>query len=241
MPRERMAAHTPAGRLLRRLDADTSRAVLGQGRVVVAFSGGLASLVLAALIRKRCDMECEVVGLSGSSDVEAAAVAEMFLDYPVRVIRPSAAHVLRTARWIATRGGGLSAPEALSLVPLALVEARHPRQRVVSGFGLTWESPRVRSCLRAESARFPGLRTQAPASASRASLLGVADLLGLPDSFSRAARRSPAEGSAVGPAVRAAAHAEHVSLHRFLARAAPPYDNQKRRATRVISKSSAVD
>ena len=236
-----MAADTPARRLLRRLDVDTARAVRARDPAVVAFSGGLASLVLVALIRKRCEMACEVVGLPGSSDVEAARVAEKFLDYRVRVVHPTPTQVLRTARGLVARGNGFSASEALSLVPLALVEARHPRQRVVSGFGLTWESPRVRSCLRRETARFPGLRAGGSLPPSRASLLGVADLLGLPESFSRAARRSPAEGSGVGPVVRAAAHADHMSLHRFLAIRASPRDNQKRRATRVIPKSSAVD
>jgi hypothetical protein len=209
------AAPRPAP-LLRRLDSDVARAVDGQARVVLAFSGGLASLVLAALIRKRCDLVCEVVGLRGSADVQAAVVAEKFLDYPVRVLHPTPAQVLRTVRAIMSDDVRLSSAEALSLVPLALVEGRHPKRRVLSGFGLTWESARVRSFLASEPALFPGLRARAASPPTRGRLRSIADLVGLPTSFSRAARRSPAEGSAVGPAIRALAHAEHQSVERFL-------------------------
>jgi hypothetical protein len=236
-----MGAETPAERLLRGLDADVARAVRGRDGVVLAFSGGLASLVLAALIRKRCDLRCEVIGLSRSADVEAAAVAEKFLDYPVRVVRPTAAQVLRAARSLASGVPAFPGSEALSLVPVVLVESRHPNGPVLSGFGLTWESPRVRSFLASRSVLFPGLRPRGAAPPPRARLLGVADLLGIPESFSRAARRRPSEGSAIGPALRAAAHAEHASLDRFLRTSAPVRDNHERRATRVIPKSSAVD
>lgn len=241
MPRECMAADTPAARLLRGLDADVTRTVRGQDHVVIAFSGGLASLLVAALIRKRGDIACEVVGLPRSADVEAAVVAEKFLDYPVEVVRPTPAQALRIARILAARDEGLSSSEVLSLVPLAIVEARHPRERVVSGFGLTWESLCVRSHLTFRAAAFPGLRARAPAPPPRARLLGVADLLGVPAAFSRAARRRPAEGSGIGPAVRAAAHAEHVSVDRLLRHRAPLRDYQKRRPTRVIRKSLHVD
>ncbi len=236
-----MAADTPPGQLLRRLDAEVARAVRGQDRIVVAFSGGLASLVLAALVRKYCDMACEVVGLAGSADAEAAAVAEKFLDYRVRVIQPRPAQALRAARSLVVKHSSLSSAEALSLVPLALVMARHPGDRVLSGYGVTWESPRLRSWLPSASAVFPGLCSRAAAPPPRPRLLGVADLLGLPGSFSRAARRRPAEGSAVGPALRAMAHADGVSLDRLLHLRDSVRDNQKRKATRVVTKSSAVD
>jgi hypothetical protein len=236
-----MGADTPAEHLLRRLDADVARAVRERDRLVVAFSGGLASLVLVALVRKRCDVACEVLGLPGSADVEAAAVAEKFLDYPVRVIRPTPAQVLRVACSLATRETGLSTSEVLSVLPLVLLEVRHPDLRIVSGFGLTWDSPRVRSFLPSRSAVFPGLRPREAAPPPRVRLLGVADLLGLPETFSRASRRRPAEGSGVGPALRAAAHAERISLDRLLRVRTPLRENHERRATRVVSKSSAVD
>jgi len=227
-----MGADTPAERLLRRLDCDVQRAVAGQDRMVLAFSGGLASLILAALVRKRCDVVCEVVGLRGSADAESAGVAEKFLDYAVRTVRPSPTWVLRSARAIAATDAALSAAEVLSLVPLVHVEARHPRERVLSGFGLTWESPRTRSFLRSRSALLPGI--QARTVVPRTRLLGVADLLGLPESFSREARRSPAEGSGIGPAIRALAHAEHASVARLLAVHVPRRDYHGRAAARVI-------
>jgi len=220
-----MAAESPAGRLLRRLDADVTRSLDGRQRVVLAFSGGLGSLILAALVRKRCDLVCEVVGLPGSADAQAASVAETFLDYPIHTLRPTPANALRTVRAILAQNVAMSTSEALSLAPLLLVEAHHPRDRILSGFGLTWGSARVRSFLASRSAVVPGLRIRATAPPPRARLLNVADLLGLPDTFSRAARRSPAEGSGVGPAIRALAHAESVSLARFLRPRLPFHEN----------------
>ena len=236
-----MGADTPTEGLLRRVDSDIRRAVAGQERAIIAFSGGLASLILAALVRKRCDVTCEVVGLPGSADAESAVVAEKFLDYPVRIVRPAPMNVLRAARAIVSADARLSPPAALSLVPLALVEARHPRERILSGFGLTWDSSPVRSFLRSRSTILPGLQARTAAPPSRFRLLRVADLLGLPESFFRAARRTPAEGSGIGPSIRAMAHAEHASVARLLASGIPLHDYHGRAATRVIPKSSPVD
>ena len=235
-----MGARTSPQALLQRLDADVATAIRGREPIVIAFSGGLASLLLAALIRKRREIVCEVLGLPGSADLEAARVAEKFLDYRVRAVRATPSQVLRTARGL-VRPGRLTTPEAMALVPLALIAARHPREPVVSGFGLTWDSPRVRASLLSGSSACPALQPRGVAPPSRRTLLGVADLLGLPEAFSRAARRRPAEGSGVGPVLRAAAHAEHVSLDRFLRVDVPSDDYHERTATRVIPKSSSVD
>ncbi len=236
-----MDAGSSGERLLHRIDAEVAQVARKTRGPVLAYSGGLASLILAALLRKRVDLDCEAVGLRGSSDVEAARVAEKFLDYPVRLVRPSAAAALRAARSIALRDPALTAADVVALVPLVLLEGRHPHARVVGGFGLTWESAGVRAFLAEEPAILPGFRPRAPAAPPRARLLEVADLLGLPESFSRAARRRPAEGSAVGPSIRSAAHAEHVSLERLLRPRSSVRDYQERKATRVIPKSSPVD
>lgn len=235
-----MGSGTPAQALLRRLDRELARTVPPRGPVVIAYSGGLASLLLAALIRKRAEIHCEVLGLPGSADAQAAVVAETYLDYPVHVVRATPAQVLRSAQRLVAQDA-MPPESAVSLVPLALIEARHPRTRVVSGFGLTWDSPPVRAFLDSDRSLSPGLRARGVAPPPRSQLLAIADLLGLPEAFSRAARRRPAEGSAVGPLLRAAAHAQHTSLDRLLRGLGPPRDNQQRRATRVVPKSLPVD
>lgn len=225
-----MGAERAASILLRRLEKGVARATADEGRVILAFSGGLASLLVAATARKRVDVRCEVVGLPGSADAEAAAVAQSFLDYPVRSVCPTPRDVLRAARRVRSSNPRLTAAEAISLVPLALVEARHPRETILSGYGMTWGSRGVSRSLGARTSRHPGLDRRVSSAPSRVTLLGVAELLGIPESFSRAARRSPAEGSGVGPSLRALAHAEHTTVPRLLERLTPDSDYHERRA-----------
>lgn len=223
-----MGAERAARALVRRLEFDVARATSGERHVVLAFSGGLASVLLAATARKRCDVRCEVLGFPGSADLEAATVAQTFLDYPVHRVRPTPREALRMACSVLSSDRRLTVAEAVSLVPLALVEARHRDETVLSGFGMTWSSVRVRRALVARPSRHPGLDRRGPSAPSRVSLLGIADLLGIPESFSRAARRSPAEGSGVGPSLRALAHEEKTTVARLVERLSRDSDYHER-------------
>ncbi len=211
-----MRLDRPAAQLLKRLDADVASAFLGHEHAVLAFSGGLGSLILAAVARKHTEITCVVVGFPGSADVQAAVLAGKFLDYPVRIVRPTATKALHTARAIRLSDSRLSALDALSLVPLFLARARYPRDSMLSGFGLTWESPSVRRFLASTTAVIPTLRASETTAIPRVRLLAIADLVGIPMSFSRASRRTPAEGSRVGPAIRALAHHQKSSVVRLL-------------------------
>ncbi len=215
-----MGAEARVGRTLSRLDADVQRAFKGRDRIVLSYSGGLASLVLAAIARKHGDVHCVVVGTRGAADVEAALVANSYLDYPVDVLRPSPSSVLRTARGLRAADPRLSLADVESLVPVTLVAERWPQECLLSGFGL---SPRTRALERhllGAGLRPPGGWVVAGDARSRRAVLGLADLLGLPSSFSRTARRSPSEGSGIGPTLRALGHARHRSVERLLS--APP-------------------
>ena len=139
-----MGAPAAAVRVLARLEAYMARAFEGRDRVVLAFSGGLGSLLLAAVARKRGAVECVVVGTRGAADVGAALVARDFLDYPVEVLQPSPRKVLSTARAIRAADPALSPPDVLSLVPLALVRERCGDEIVLSGFSLAPASPPLR-------------------------------------------------------------------------------------------------
>ena len=211
-----MGSDGPSKRFLAWLDSDLARTYAASDEVVLAFSGGLGSQILAALARKRGDVRCVVVGTQGSSDVEAALVASKFLDYPVEVVRPSPRKILSVARGIGVSDPGLPLPEILSLVPLALVEDRHPGGVLLSGFALSPRSRALQRHLVADRVRVPGLRRTGPLAPSRRLALHIAGSLGIPDAFAFASRRTPAEGSGVGPALRALGHARHASVGRLV-------------------------
>lgn len=202
-------------RLLARVDAQVSPAFDGTRRVVLAFSGGLASLVLAAVARKHGDLGCLVVGTRGAADVQAALVARDFLDYRLEVVVPSPEAILRTAMQLRAQAPALSFPEVLDLVPLALAEARDPTAAVLTGFGLARASPGLRRHLADRPSRSPAIaRLNGPA---RGLAIRLGRELGLPDAFSGMGHRRPAEGSGIGPVLRALGHARHRSLEALVA------------------------
>ena len=211
-----MGSRQTADRLLTRLHADVARAVGTGEPSILAFSGGLASLVLAAVARKHGELRCVVVGMRGSADVAAALLARDFLDHPVEALHPTNEALLRAARAVRAGTPRIAAPEVLSMVPLALVEARYPAARVLSGFGLAPRSSLLQRRLLAAPSPAPGLRRPRSSPPSREGLMRLARGLGLPDAFVRAPRRTPAEGSGIGPAMRALAYARRESLARFL-------------------------
>ncbi|HYM39665.1 MAG TPA: hypothetical protein VEY12_05920 [Thermoplasmata archaeon] len=192
-----------------------ARVAAGRDEIVLAFSGGLGSLLIAALARKRCDLLCVVVGMRGSADVEAARVAQMFLDYRLAILRPSPSQALRAARRIAASGYPIPLAECLALVPLALVEARQPESLVLSGAGLTARTSSLRRALGEREALSPGLRLRL-GGLGRRPLLRMAEAAGLPESFALAAPRSPLEGSGIGPVLRAMARRRGMSVPRLV-------------------------
>ncbi len=212
-----MGAEPRIARTLSRLESDVQHAFEVRDRVVLAYSGGLASLILAAIARKHGDVRCVVVGTRGAADVEAALVAKSYLDHPVQVLRPSPPAILRTARALCAANPGLSLADGLALVPLALVAERWPEEALLSGFGLSPRTPAMERYLLDAGLPPPGRRAIRGGARGRREVVALADALGLPASFSRAARRSPAEGSGVGPALRALGHARHMSVERLVA------------------------
>jgi hypothetical protein len=212
MDRERAEAQ-----VLARLDSAIAREFATSDRAVVAFSGGLGSLVIAAIARKRGDLRCVVVGTRGAADVGAALIARDFLDLRVEILTPHPSLILRTARALRAADPTLLAGDVLDLVPLALVEARHPGEVVLTGFGLVPRSPTLRRHLAKRASRSPAPSPSTATAAVRRLALRLAGDLAVPEGFSKAARRSPAEGSGIGPAIRAVGHARHQSVPRLLA------------------------
>ncbi len=217
-----MAPERAETRAVARLDAILAREFAVRGRVVLAFSGGLGSLILAGLARKHGDMRCVVVGTRGAADVGAALVARDFLDYRLEVLTPRPASILQTARGLRAQAPALPLADILDLVPLALVEARHPRETVLCGYALAPRSPALRRHLAHRPSRSPA--PAAAAGTSRRLALRMAEELAIPDGFAAASRRSPSEGSGIGPVLRAMGHARHRSVERLLAGDIQPRD-----------------
>lgn len=198
-----------------RLDDAIARVVGENDAVVLAFSGGLASLLVAALLRKRCEIRCRVVGTPHAADVEAALVAQTFLDYPVEVLEPTGPHALQIARGIRRSAPALSVGEILSLVPAALASEGRKPALVVTGLGLKAHRAPVRGVLRDWQPRSPGLELRLGRS-SRTPLRKMAEAVGLPDSFVQSSPRRPMEGSGIGPVLREMARARGTTLARLV-------------------------
>ncbi|TLZ98257.1 MAG: hypothetical protein E6J97_07410 [Methanobacteriota archaeon] len=81
-----MASSRHVDAFVRRLEDEIAREVHGRNRVALAYSGGLASTLIAMIARKRCVLDCIVAGVDGSPDILAAKAAKAHLDYRVEYV-----------------------------------------------------------------------------------------------------------------------------------------------------------
>lgn len=217
-----------AARVLARLESALDSAPLGGGRTVFAFSGGLGSLILAALLRKRVELDCVVVASGESRDLADALLAERFLDYRVTPLRLAPSRAQSMARSIGATGPGLSLPAILSLVPLRAVLDARPRGTVVAGYG--FHHGQGTATLRAaHRVRLPWLTVSGGLGLPRERAVRLARSLGLPDAFARVRPRSPAVGSGVDRALRELARRKKTRVA-ALVRAVPGASRINRRA-----------
>ena len=214
--REDMRAGLPASRLLRRLEEASGRACRGGTLPVLAFSGGLSSTLLAALLRKRGELRCIVAGLDGAADLEAARLTETYLDYRVERIRLTPRTSLSIARDLGRRAARLSPGAVLDLVPIAAVLERTKAPRVIVGAGHEGTRVALEAIQEPRRLRFPIPVASGDRTPSRRDLQACADLLGIPETFSRARRRPPARGSGVREGLETVAADEGVPLARLV-------------------------
>ncbi len=207
-----MAGLGRSERLLTRLERDVSRAVAGHDRVVLAFSGGLGSLVVGSVARKRTDVQCVVVGVRDGPDRVAATLAVMYLDLRVQVLPITARRALPVARRMADAHSDLSVAETLAFVPLRMVMDSQPAAEVLAGFTPDRLGPAARRSIKTALLRLPLLDVAGPTPLERADLLGIGHLLGIPEAFLRVRARSPAVGSGLEPALRALAREERTTI-----------------------------
>src|SRR5437660_1164137 len=81
---------TPRGVLafVERLERRMADLLSEETHVILAYSGGLASTLVAMVARKRCDLVCVVAGVEDSAAVRAAKAAKAHLDYRVQCVQP---------------------------------------------------------------------------------------------------------------------------------------------------------
>ena len=212
-----MARDRLAERLIANLEARVDAAFADRDRVALAYSGGVASTLIAAIARKRGDLTCIVVGVDGSPDLEAARVAESYLDYRLELVTLSPAEALRLARRVAAAAPRLSLRDVLALAPAFAASDRMAGNRALVGFGASrlsagqWEllaSRRLDAPLRSVLAGRGG--------ELRALAIRCATTLGLPRDFARPRRRAPASGSGIESVLRGIATSKGTTFPRLL-------------------------
>jgi len=186
---------------VRQVEAAIDAAVDGQGRPVLAFSGGLTSLLLAMVARKRSDLRCLVAGVEGSADITAAKGARDSFEYRVEVVPLDEAQVRTIAMELAADFSGLTGAQRSELIPLRAVLLRAPEAGVLAGFRGERHSVDVGRAAERFGVLVPLLHVMG-GSVSRETLRSAALYLGLPAAWARVGHRSPSDGAGVVPFLR---------------------------------------
>jgi hypothetical protein len=190
-----MASSRDVDAFVRRLEHRVGQEVTGRPRVALAYSGGLASTLIAMIARKRCVLVCVVAGLEGSPDVQAVRAAKLHLDYRVVYDILSRADAIRIRAQIATAHPKLTPSEIDNLVPLHAALETADGGPMLSGFGPSRFGAGIIAALRRVDVAFPIHAVARGATLSRSMLRDAALLLGLPATWAHVAHRSPAEGA----------------------------------------------
>jgi PP-loop superfamily ATP-utilizing enzyme len=199
---------------VRRLEERVADQVAGR-RVVLAYSGGLASTVVAAVARKRCDLECVVAGAVDSDDVRAANEAKRYLDYRITTAVIDAAETKRILRRAKEALPRLSLRAILPLLPVFAVATRSEGDVCLTGLGLPRSDPPVLDALRRLHIRSPIADAFAGTRGSRDLVRAAATSLGLPVRWARVRHRGPLAGAGI------AAFVESVDVEEALKGSSP--------------------
>lgn len=194
--RNRIETPREVSAFVHRLEERIEDLVSGCDRVALAFSGGLASMLVAMVARKRCDLDCLVAGSGESADIRAARAAKQHMDYRIELVLLDAAETRRIRERLAF-SPGLSLRAIRSLIPLFAVVEHAEGRAWFAGFG----SARIGSGIIAEVQRLgvqaPLLGLSARGTVPRAMLRAAALSLGLPEEWARVPHRSPEDGAGI--------------------------------------------
>jgi len=192
-----MASSRQIDAFVRRLEQGVVQAIEGRDRVPLAYSGGLASTLVAMLARKRCALDCVVAGVDGSSDVLAARAAKAHLDYRVEYVILTRADAIRIRTQIATAHPKLPRRDIDNLVPLLAALETEDGGPMLSGFGPPRLGAEMVAALRGLDVSLPIRAVARGVTLSRTMLRDAAMKLGLPATWAHVAHRSPAEGAGI--------------------------------------------
>ena len=208
-----MASSRHVDALVHRLETAIAQEIHGRGRVALAYSGGLASTLIAMIARKRCELDCVVAGVDGSSDVLAARAAKSHLDYRIEAVILSREDAMRIRARIERSHPRLPRREVHNLIPLHAAIERAEGRSVLAGFGVPRPSAAMLAALGRAAVVCP-LRTIAPrmAALSRPTLRAAATALGLPREWARVSHRAPADGAGIRDWLRGSNDDRHLSL-----------------------------
>jgi Asparagine synthase len=192
-----MASSRHVDAFVRRLERRVAREVEGRSRSALAYSGGLASTLLAMIARKRCALVCVVAGVEGSPDLQAARAAKAHLDYRVEYVILNRAEAIRIRTQIVTAHPKLPRRDVDNLVPLHAALETADRGPTLSGFGPPRLGAEMITALRSLDVSLPIREVSRGVPLSRTMLRDAAMMLGLPATWARVAHRSPAEGAGI--------------------------------------------
>src|SRR5436309_7855493 len=114
---------TPRGVLafVERLEGRMADLLSEETRVILAYSGGLASTLVAMVARKRCNLVCRLPVEKNSAAVRAAKAAKAHLDYRVQFVQPDVEGTRRIRDRINAATRHVSATAVRALIPLRTV------------------------------------------------------------------------------------------------------------------------
>jgi hypothetical protein len=190
---------TPKGvpAFIERLENRVDDLVSGRKRVVLAYSGGLSSTLLAMVARKRCELLCVVAGVDGSADVRAAKMAKDYLDYRVEYVTLNSAESRRMQEDVISSGLSLSSKAVASLIPLRAVQGRKPKDMVLAGFGSPRNPREIGLLLRRWEVESPLASPSGGRPVPRSMLRAATVSLGLPLEWADVTHRDPATGAGI--------------------------------------------
>jgi hypothetical protein len=182
---------------VRRLEDCVAECAEAHPRIALAYSGGLASSLVAMLARKRCDLECFVAGALDSADIRAAWEAARYLDFRIATVVLDASGVERIVRQAKAQGLRRSARTIGPVLPALAVRERTSEEVVLTGFGIRRLHPRVLDSLRRRRIHSPLAEASHGMPLSGETVRAAATSLGLPVEIARVPHRDPADGAGV--------------------------------------------
>jgi len=190
---------TPRGVLafLERLEGRMADLLSEETRVVLAYSGGLASTLVAMVARKRCDLVCVVAGVEDSAAVRAAKAAKAHLDYRVQFVHPDIEGTRRIRDRIDAATSHMSATAVRALIPVRMVFEETPNQTILAGFGPRNLDAKIGTILKDWGVLCPLQDLARSQPLPRSLLRAAAIALGLPVEWARAAHGEPATSAGI--------------------------------------------